>query len=125
MYWSLRGDLLRRKCGPMLLHPDDWLLLLDLFGECNVLFLLLIDHGQEHLFVDHDLLVCLFGRRLQEDLSINTHLRINSILGILLLLGIVRRLGPLLLGLDKLDRYFLVRFNLLIGYYLREGWLQL
>ena len=42
MHWN--GHLLWRKSGPVFLYSD-WLLVLYLFWQRNVLFLLLIDHG--------------------------------------------------------------------------------
>lgn len=130
MHWS--RHLLQRICGPMFLYSDDLLLLLNLFGQRKVLFLLLINHGQEQLFVhhhllvvDHHFLVTHLWRRLKEDFIIAAHLRVDSVLSILLLLSIVRRLWSLFLALDKLDGDLFVCFNLLSGYDLRKRWLQL
>ena len=84
--------------------------------------LLLVNHGQEQLLVHHHLLVGLFRRCLNH---ISCDLRVDGGLGVLLLLGVVRRLGPLLFAFHELDGHLLVRFDLLVRYYLRKRWLQL
>lgn len=70
-------------------------------------------------------MVTLFWRRLHQDFVIASDLRVDGGLTVLLLLGIVRGLRPLLLPLHQLDGHLLVRFNLLVRYYLRKRRLQL